>query len=164
MNGSGPIRAAGWISTPVIARLAQASAIRKRGTPASFSAWAARWARIAWTPPQLVRISSDPTPRAAGSRSRAAARSRRTSPETRFRRPSPSTASRLRHEPGERHVALAPVGGDGDDVLSVHLRAGGDVESGTDRRPRGDAHQKAVAACRLAGGLERGPRAAAGAL
>ena len=50
------------------------------GTPASCSACATRWASSACTPGQVARISARPTPRAAGSRSRAAATSRRTSP------------------------------------------------------------------------------------
>ena len=62
------------------------------GTPASWSACATRWARIAWTPPQLIRISRLPTPRAAGSRSRAEARSARISRVTRLRVSKPGMA------------------------------------------------------------------------
>ena len=50
------------------------------------SAWATRWASSACTPAQLLRISKVETPCAAGSRSRAAATSARTSETTRFQR------------------------------------------------------------------------------
>ena len=64
---------------PVSARWRRRCARGASGTPASCSACATRWASSAWTPGQAARISSDETPRAAGSRSCAAATSRRSS-------------------------------------------------------------------------------------
>ena len=60
------------------------------GTSDSHSAWATRWASSACTPAQPVRISIVPTPRAAGSRSRAELTSDVISPATRRRVPRPS--------------------------------------------------------------------------
>ena len=58
----------GWISIPVIDRAIAAITRGSSGTPAPYSACATRWASSAWTPGQVARISSEPTPRAAGSR------------------------------------------------------------------------------------------------
>jgi hypothetical protein len=77
--------AAGWISMFVIARVASAIAREISGTRAPCRACATRCARSACTPGQLSRISSDETPRAAGSRSRAAATSHRISRATRWK-------------------------------------------------------------------------------
>ncbi len=79
MKKPSPIFAAGWISMPVTARLTAAMTRGRNGTPRLCSACATRWASSAWTPGQVARISSVPTPRAAGSRLRAAATSRRIS-------------------------------------------------------------------------------------
>ena len=121
MKKSGPISAAGWISTPVKARLAYAIVRGITGTPASQSACATRWARRDCTPAQLVRISSVPTPWAAGSRSRAAPTSARTSFATRLRVLAPITRIRLEGglrllggEERQGHVALAAVRHDHD--------------------------------------------------
>jgi hypothetical protein len=89
MNSPCPMRAAGWISTPVSSRVAPAIARGSTGTPASNSACATRCASSAWTPGQIARISVAPTPRAAGSRSCAARTSRRISPSTRANLVSP---------------------------------------------------------------------------
>src|SRR3954452_17023076 len=83
MNSPSPTSAAGWISMPVTVRAVAAIARGASGTPASSSAWATRWASSAWTPGQRARISSEETPRAAGSRSWAAATSWRSSRATR---------------------------------------------------------------------------------
>src|SRR4051794_2763967 len=83
MNSPSPTSAAGWISMPVTVRAVAAIARGASGTPASSSAWATRWASRAWTPGHRARISSEETPRAAGSRSWAAATSRRSSRATR---------------------------------------------------------------------------------
>ena len=72
----------------VIARVASAIARGTSGTRPACSACATRWASSAWTPGQLSRISSDETPRAAGSRSRAAATSQRISRTTPAKVPS----------------------------------------------------------------------------
>ena len=86
------------------------AAIRRgsSGTPASCSAWATRWASSACTPGQASRISSDPTPRAAGSRLRAAATSRRISATTRASVPGRACPKRSdRAAPaGSRRVAV----------------------------------------------------------
>ena len=84
------MRAAGWISIPVTERVTAASARGTIGRPASCSAWETLCESSAWTPGQLASTSTDPTPRAAGSRSCAAATSRRISPTTRARVRSPS--------------------------------------------------------------------------
>ena len=60
------------------------------GTPDSCSACATRWESSAWMPGHVATISAGPTPRAAGSRSRAAATSRRSSLTTPAKVPSPS--------------------------------------------------------------------------
>ena len=83
MNSPSPTSAHGWISIPVSVRAAAAIVRGATGTPASLSACATRWASSACTPGQVARISSPVTPRAAGSRSWAAAMSRRSSPSTR---------------------------------------------------------------------------------
>src|SRR3954463_10608666 len=83
MNRPSPTSAAGWISMPVTVRAVAAIARGAIGTPASSSAWATRWASSACTPGHSARISSEETPRAAGSRSWAAATSRRSSRATR---------------------------------------------------------------------------------
>ena len=90
MKKSSPIRAAGWISTPVTARVRYEIAIGAIGTSACSSACAIRWASRACTPAQLERISTVPALRAAGSRSRAVATSEATSRTTlpNVRRPS----------------------------------------------------------------------------
>ena len=75
---------------PVTARVPDASARGTNGSPASCSACATRWESSACTPGQEARISAGPTPRAAGSRSRAAATSLRTSRATRASVPIPS--------------------------------------------------------------------------
>src|SRR6476646_11856834 len=112
------------------------------GMPVSRSAWATRCARMACTPPQLIRISRLPTPRAAGSRSRAEAISERSSLATRLRVLKPSMAkayadpSGLRCEERQRHVALPAVRDDHDDPLAGQLRAGPNLPGGLDRRAR----------------------------
>src|SRR6478672_9529144 len=113
-----------------MARLVYEIAIGAPGTPASWSACATRWARIAWTPAQFIRISAVPTPRAAGSRSRAEATSARISPRTRFIVPKPNTTRRvrnglglLRREERQRHVSLTAVRHDHQDHLAREVRA-----------------------------------------
>src|SRR3954470_12232349 len=66
------------------------------GMPMSCSAWATRWASTACTPGHAISTSAEDTPRAAGSRSWAAATSWRTSRATRRRVPRPSMALRYR--------------------------------------------------------------------
>src|SRR5690349_20381388 len=153
MKNSSPISAAGWISTPVTARLAYEIAIGAPGTPASCSACATRWARIACTPAQLMRISAVPTPRAAGSRSRAEATSARISPRTRFIVPRPNTTARVRNglglfgrEERQRHVSLTAIGNDHHDPLAGEVAARRHLERGVDRRAARDPHQQALAA------------------
>src|SRR5215211_7208732 len=152
MKNSSPMRAAGWISMPVTARVAYEIAIGAAGTPASWRAWATRWARIACTPAQFMRISTVPTPRAAGSRSRAEVTSARISWATRLRVPSPIIATErvgraltLGREERQRHVALAAVGNDHHYALAGEVWTGGDLKRRVDGGPRRDAHQKPFA-------------------
>src|SRR5262245_34784482 len=131
------------------------------GTPASWSAWATRWARIAWTPPQLSRISTLPTRRAAGSRSRAEAISERISRATRLRVSNPGMAKSVRvelfgREERERHVALPAVGDDHDDPLAGQLRAGPELQRRLDGRSRRDPDQQPLALGGVARPCERG--------
>src|SRR5919107_4448082 len=130
MNRPWPIVAAGWISMFVIARVASAIARGTSGTRAPCSADETRWASSAWTPGQLSRISSDETPRAAGSRSRAAATSQRISrttrdsvPTRRLKVDSRATEASVpvRREERRRDVALARVGQHRDDPLAARL-------------------------------------------
>src|SRR4051794_40573100 len=79
MNSPSPTVAAGWISTPVSERAAPAMTRGTTGTPTWSSACATRCASRAWTPGQVATIPRAETPRAAGSRSRAARTSRDTS-------------------------------------------------------------------------------------
>ena len=51
MNSPRPMRAAGWISTPVTAVVTFASSRGSTGTPASCSACETRWDSSACTPP-----------------------------------------------------------------------------------------------------------------
>src|SRR4051812_23344870 len=99
-----PISAAGWISTPVTARLTAASAPGSTGTPAPRSACATRCARSACTPGHSTRTSSEETPRAAGSRWWTAATSRRISAATRPTVLSPSIAGK---RSGPRRASVA---------------------------------------------------------
>src|SRR6476620_7570720 len=137
-----------------MARLVYEIAIGAPGTPASWSACATRWARIAWTPAQFMRISAVPTPRAAGSRSRAEATSARISPRTRVIVPKPNTTRRVRNglgllgrEERQRHVSLTAVRHDHEDQLAREVRAPRNRQRGRDRRPARDPHQKALPAC-----------------
>src|SRR5947208_9654897 len=155
MNRPRPMRAAGWISTPVVARTAVASVRGTTGTPARCSACASRWASSACTPGHVARISAGPTPRAAGSRSRAACTSRVTSLTTRVTAPSPSMPKSLRSEERRRHVSLAGVRQDGDDPVAGGLRAPGDLERRPGRRPAGDARQDPLRASQRARRLDR---------
>src|SRR5262245_10402754 len=132
MKNSLPICAAGWISTPVTARLVYAIKRGASGTLDSQSTCATRCASSAWTPAQPVRISTAPTPRAAGSRSRAEVTSEEISSSVRLSVPIPSIAQKLTVTPGsvrgeerQRHVALAAVRHDHDDPLARHLLAVG---------------------------------------
>ena len=127
----------GWISIPVTARLANAIARGASGTRPRTARATTRWASSACTPAQLERISSVPTPRAAGSRSRAAATSQRISCATRRNVSSPEHRQ-SRDEERQRHVALAAVAGDRDDPLAGHLGPRGELERGVEarRRPR----------------------------
>src|SRR3954452_21062649 len=154
MKNSSPILAAGWISTPVTARLVYEIAIGSPGTPASWRACATRWARIAWTPAQFMRISVVPMPRAAGSRSRADATSARISPAMRLRVPNPSIAPKgtelgLGCEERQRHVALAPVRNDHEDALAREFIPRRHPQPSIDRGAAGDAHQEPLLARRL---------------
>src|SRR6476660_5901644 len=116
------------------------------GMPVSRSAWATRCARMGCRPPQLIRISRLPTPRAAGSRSRAEAISERSSLATRLRVLKPSMAkayadpSGLRCEARRRRGALPAVrggGGGGGGLRGGAGRGGGGGGGGLARRGGG---------------------------
>src|SRR3954452_12374739 len=155
MNSPMPIRAAGWISMPVVARTTVAIARGASGMPAPCSAWAMRWASSACTPGHVARISAGPTPRAAGSRSRAAVTSRVTSLTTRAAVPRPNIDRSLRSEERRRDVPLARVGQDGDDPPAARLGAPGDLLDRPHRRAARDPGQDPLAAGQRAGGLDR---------
>src|SRR3954468_9468612 len=156
MNSPAPIVADGWISTPVTERTTAAIVRGTTGTPASCSAWATRWASSAWTPGHAARISPGPTPRAAGSRSRAARTSRVTSLTTLESAPVPNIARRmLRGEERRRDVSLARVGQDRHDPRPARLRAARHLERGVQRRAAGDAGQDALGPRQRAGALDR---------
>src|SRR4051794_18387457 len=110
MKSDWPISAAGWISMPVTARETVAIARGAIGTPLSWSAWASRWLSRACTPGQVPRISSVPAPRAAGSRSRTARTSRRSSPGTRAAVPKPNIGPRLAGLGAAGAAVRAPAG------------------------------------------------------
>src|SRR4051794_27258533 len=155
MNRPMPTWAAGWISMPVAARMRVAIARGATGTPAPCMACARRCASSAWTPGHAARISTGPTPRAAGSRSRAAVTSRVTSLTTRATVPRPSMGYSLRSEEGRRDVALAGVRQDGGDSRAARLRALGDLDRRPHRRAARDAGEDALAARQRPGGLDR---------
>src|SRR4051812_13545574 len=147
MKSPSPMLAAGWISTPVIARTAIATERGSSGTPASCRACATRCASTACTPGQVARISAGPTPRAAGSRSRAARTSRVTSLTTLESVPTPNIARQmLRSEERRRDVALAGVGQDRDDPRALGLRAARHLEGAVERRAARDAREDALRA------------------
>src|ERR1700761_8900740 len=169
-----PIRAAGWISMPVTDRATVAISRGTIGTPAPYRAWATRWASSAWTPGQAARISSEPTSRAAGSRSWAAAISRRISATVRAMTPRPNMAQRLAtgrrqsaaaapptarlgSEERRRDVALAGVRQHDGQTGATTFRAVRHLESGPHRRATGDPGQDSLPPgqqpCRLDGVL-----------
>src|SRR3954454_10182497 len=154
MNSPAPIVAAGWISTPVAARITVAMVRGTIGTPAPWSAWASRWASSACTPGHDARISAGPTPRAAGSRSRAAATSRVTSLTTRAAVPSPNIRTSLRTEERHRDVPLAGVGEHRDDPLAARLGPPGDLHRRPHVRAARDARQDPLGAGEREGGRD----------
>src|SRR4051794_4810859 len=160
MNSPAPIVADGWISTPVTERTTAAIVRGTTGTPASCSAWATRWASSAWTPGHAARISPGPTPRAAGSRSRAARTSRVPSLTTVESVPRPSIRPRMlrsrRAHPerfaetaergptagGHAEHAADPAGAtgvDGDPVLGRRI---GDARIGRRRDAVDEVHRR----------------------
>src|SRR4051794_14457148 len=155
MNRPMPICAAGWISIPVAARTTVAIARGASGIPAPCSACAMRWASSACTPGHVARISTGPTPRAAGSRSRAAVTSRVTSLTTRATVPRPSICRSLRSEERRRDVPLAGVRQHGDDPRAARLRAPGDLDRRPHRRAARDAGEDALAPRERPGRLDR---------
>src|SRR3954468_12378464 len=155
MNRPMPTWAAGWISMPVAARMKVAIARGASGTPAPCMACARRCASSAWTPGHAARISTGPTPRAAGSRSRAAVTSRVTSLTTRATVPRPNMPDSLRSEERRRDVALAGVRQHGDDPRAARLRPPGDLHRRPHCRAARDAGEDALAPRERAGGLDR---------
>src|SRR3954452_409526 len=155
MNRPMPTWAAGWISMPVAARMRVAIARGASGTPAPCSACARRWASSACTPGHVARISTGPTPRAAGSRSRAAVTSRVTSLTTRATVPRLSICRSLGSEERRRDVPLAGVRQHGDDPRAARLRALGDLDRRPHRRAARDAGEDALAPRERPGGLDR---------
>src|SRR3954452_10798303 len=154
MNSPGPIRAAGWISMPVAARITVETVRGTTGTPASCSTCASRWASSACTPGHVARISVRPTPRAAGSRSRAALTSRVTSLATRAAVPRPNMPASLRTEERHRDVALARVGQHRDDPLAAHLRPPCELARRPDVRAARDPAEDALGAGERERGLD----------
>src|SRR4051812_3851189 len=155
MKRPGPIVAAGWISTPVAARTKVATVRGTSGTPAPCRAWARRWASSACTPGHVARISLRPTPRAAGSRSRAAATSRLTSLTTRATVPSPSMRRSLRTEERHRDVALSGVGEHRDDPLAARLGTPRELACRPHVRPARDAAEDALDAREVERSVDR---------
>src|SRR4051794_26551610 len=153
MNSPAPIVAAGWISIPVAARVTVAMVRGTTGTPAPCSAWASRCASSACTPGHEARISTGPTPRAAGSRSRAAATSRVTSLTTRAAVPSPNIGKSLRTEERHRDVPLAGVGEDRHDPPAARLGPARDLHGRPHVRAARDARQDPLPAGERDGGL-----------
>src|SRR5215208_3792176 len=106
-----PICASGWISMFVSAREARARNRADARQPRSERVWATRCASSACTPGHAARIWPEETPRAAGSRSCAAATSRRSSVATRRRM---FTIRML--EVGTVRTVCPPCGADTQDV------------------------------------------------
>ena len=113
--------------------------------------------------PGREHLRRSPTPSAEGSRSRAAATSRRTARATRRRGDSASITHRVAGTsatPEERHrdVALAGVRQDHDDPPAGELRAGGQLERARQRRAARDPGQDALLAREPARELDRAAR------
>src|SRR5450631_933632 len=99
-------------------------------------------------PGQVASISTDPTPSAEGSRSRAASTSRRTSRATRASEENPPIADRvasgLRGKERGRDVALTGVRQDHDDPLARELRPRGELQRAGECRAAGDPGEETL--------------------